>query len=153
VLICIPTNGDAGLEETVCEHFGSASYFTIYDSESQEVTVVKNRNAHHSHGTCHPMNQLASYRIDGVICGGMGHRAIEALNSQGIKIYQADFSQVGEVIEQIKSGSMREMDPARACRGHGHRGMGLNVERHRPGGEGCCGRGRGRSREGSGGQT
>ena len=125
MLACIPTRGDAGVEDRVFEHFGSAPYFTLYDSDSEDVTVLSNRNAHHSHGTCHPMVQLARHKIDCVICTGMGRRAIEALNSEGIKIYHADSKEVSAVINQIKEDKLTEMDPARACRGHGQpRGAG-----------------------------
>jgi predicted Fe-Mo cluster-binding NifX family protein len=45
MLACIPTNGSAGLEDTVFDHFGSAPFFTLFDSETGEVTVLENRNA------------------------------------------------------------------------------------------------------------
>ena len=119
MLACIPTKGNAGLEDTVFDHFGSAPYFTLYDTDKSSVTVLENRNAHHSHGTCHPMNQLAAYHVDCVICAGMGRRAIEALNAEGIKIYQSGRETVRELVEKVKAGQLAEMDPLRACRGHG----------------------------------
>lgn len=121
MLVCIPTKGNAGLDDEVFDHFGSAPFFTLYDSENGELKIVENRNAHHDHGTCHPMNQLMKYRINSVVCSGMGRRAIEALNSEGITTYQADSEKVCDVIENIKSGKLSEIDPARACRGHGQR--------------------------------
>lgn len=122
MLACIPTKGNAGRDDTVFSHFGSAPYFTLYDSTNDEVKVVENRNAHHSHGTCHPMAQLSHYKIDCVVCGGMGMRAINALNAEGVKVYQADSGTVGDVIARIKDGDLPEMDPRTACRGHGQRG-------------------------------
>jgi len=119
MLVCIPTNGNAGREDTVSDHFGSAAYFTLYDSASNELKTVENRNAHHSHGTCHPMNQLMKYHIDCVVCSGMGRRAIEALSTEGIKVYQSGAETVGQIIEEINAGNMTEIDPAKACRGHG----------------------------------
>ncbi len=124
MLVCIPTKGDAGLEDKVFEHFGSAPFFTLYNSENGELKIVENRNAHHDHGTCHPMNQLMKYRINSVVCSGMGRRAIEALNSEGIKIYMADSKKVSDTVEQIKSGKLNEIDPAKACRGHGQKKAG-----------------------------
>jgi predicted Fe-Mo cluster-binding NifX family protein len=106
----------------VFEHFGSAPYFTLYDSANDEVKVVQNRNSHHSHGTCHPMAQLARHKIDCVVCSGMGMRAINALNAEGVKVYQAASGTVGEVIGKIKGGDLPEMDPRTACRGHGQTG-------------------------------
>ena len=119
---CIPTNGNAGAADTVSDHFGSAPYFTLYDSESGDISILENRNAHNSHGSCHPMAKLAGNKIDAVICGGMGRRAIEALNNDGIRIFIAETRNVNELIEQIKSDSLTEIDPAQACRGHGHAG-------------------------------
>ncbi|MFC1475803.1 NifB/NifX family molybdenum-iron cluster-binding protein [Candidatus Zixiibacteriota bacterium] len=122
MLACIPTNGNTGREDTVSDHFGSAPYFTLFNTDDQQVAVVDNRNAHHSHGTCHPLNQLAKHRINCIVCLGMGRRAIEALNAEGIKIYHAESQAVGEVIDKIKANELTEIDPVKACRGHGQRG-------------------------------
>lgn len=42
MLACIPTEGSTGLDDVVCDHFGSAPCFTLYDSETEEVTVLEN---------------------------------------------------------------------------------------------------------------
>ena len=142
MVICIPTNGGAGIDDTVCAHFGSAAYFCLYDSDKEELKVLSNRNAHHSHGTCHPMTQLGRHNIDGVVCGGMGMRAIQALNAEGIKIYRAQSDSVREVVEQIKSGDLVEMTPAQACHGHDH-GHDHHHDHSLNAGHGrgrCCGR-------------
>ena len=124
MLVCLPTKGSAGLKDEVFEHFGSAPYFTLYDTETNEISVLKNRNEHHSHGTCHPMNQLGHYRVDCIICGGMGRRAIEALSAEGIKVYQSDSASVEDSISRVKSSSLAPIDPLKACRGHGqHHGL------------------------------
>lgn len=119
MVLCIPTNGNTGLEDTVSDHFGSAPFFTLINSEDGAVTILENRNAHHDHGTCHPMNQLARHHIDCVVCAGMGRRAVEALNSEGIKTYLAGGKTVGEILEKIKADELTEIDPRQACRGHG----------------------------------
>lgn len=120
-MACIPTSGTAELEDAVYDHFGSAPYFTLYSSETEELTILENRNAHHDHGTCHPMNQLARHKIDCVICSGMGRRAIEALSTKGIKVYQCKSYGVREVIDRVKDGDLEEIDPRTACRGLGQR--------------------------------
>ena len=122
MLVCIPTQGNAGVDDKVNEHFGSAPFFTLYDSTNSEIKILENRNSQHSHGTCHPMNQLTRYHVDCIVCSGMGRRAIEALNTEGIKIYQADSERVGDVIESVKSQKLIEIDPAKACQGQGQRG-------------------------------
>lgn len=122
MLACIPTRGNGGLEDTVHEHFGSAPYFTLLNTESNEVTIVENRNAHHDHGTCHPMNQLAHHKIDCVVFTGMGRRAIEALNAEGIRTLQSPSTRVVDIVEALRSNSLSEMDPLKACRGRGQHG-------------------------------
>lgn len=117
--VCIPTNEGTGLADTLCGHFGSAPWFTLCDSESGEVTVLRNTNAHHSHGTCHPLSQLDGQRFDALVCLGMGRRALDMLNAQGIKVYRPGAATVGEVLAEIRAGSLRELDAAHACGGHG----------------------------------
>ena len=84
MLVCVPTNNNAGLEAALHNHFGSAPFFTLFNTDTEDVKVIENSNSHHSHGTCHPMTQLVKYKIDAVICSGMGRRAVESLNSEGI---------------------------------------------------------------------
>lgn len=140
MLMCIPTNGDAGLKDTVCDHFGSAPFFTLYDTKTEELSIIENRNSHHSHGTCHPMNQLSKYQIDSVVCNGMGRRAIEALNYENIKVYQSDASEVDEVINQLKENKLSEMDPLTSCHGQGQR---IDIHEHDSDRGSGYGRGRG----------
>ena len=40
--LCIPTRTDEGLEATSTGHFGSAPYFTLVDTESEELTTLAN---------------------------------------------------------------------------------------------------------------
>ena len=87
MLICTPTSDAGGLDAKIHNHFGSAPYFTLYNTETEEIQIIENRNSHHSHGTCHPMNQLKKYKIDVVLCNGMGRRAIEALNYEQLIRY------------------------------------------------------------------
>ena len=43
--ICIPTLHGTGAADEVCEHFGSAPYFTILDTEGGEPEVIPNTDA------------------------------------------------------------------------------------------------------------
>lgn len=139
MLTCIPTNGAAGLDDTVCEHFGSAPYFTLFNSDTGQIEIIANRNSHHSHGTCHPMAQLARYHIDAIVCSGMGRRAIEALSSEGVRIYYADAPNVRALVDKIKGDQLVAVDPARACRGRGQH-QGTHDD------SGCHGHGHGQGR-------
>jgi len=116
--ICIPTETSDGLKAEVYGHFGSAPYFTIYDTDKNTVEVVDNANMHHAHGTCHPMQALGSKRIDAVLCAGMGARAVQGLNASGIKTYRVSQGLVSQVIKRVEQGSLEEITPENACSQH-----------------------------------
>ncbi len=117
--ICIPTETKEGKIAVVYGHFGSAPYFTIYDTEKDSVEIIDNRNQHHSHGTCHPMSSLTGEGIDAVVCGGMGARAVQKLNEGGIKTYRAIAGTVSEIIKKYKQGELEEITVENSCINHG----------------------------------
>lgn len=116
--LCVPTNGNKGFDETISEHFGSAPFFTIIDLDTEGVEVIDNENLHHSHGQCQPMSSIVGKGIDGVICGGMGKRAVELLNSEGIKVYLGYGSTVKTILARYKQGNLKELMAEGACGGH-----------------------------------
>jgi predicted Fe-Mo cluster-binding NifX family protein len=83
--ICIPTETDAGKKAKVYGYFGSAPYFTIYDTEKDDYETVDISNQHHIHGTCHSIGVLDSQHIDAVVFAGIGIRAIQKLMKQESK--------------------------------------------------------------------
>ena len=120
MLVCIPSDGADNAHDTVCRHFGSAPFFTLYDTERDEVKVIENTNAHHSHGQCHPLSQLNPYHIDGVVCAGLGRRAADNLQQQGITIYRASGETVNDVIALAREKKLVTVDPSEVGCGEGH---------------------------------
>ena len=118
--ICLPTMGDKGLEEKVYNHFGSAKYFTIYDTESKSIETKENNNEHHSHGACQPVQALAKFNIDAVLTSGMGKRAVMMFNQASIKVYILQGETVSDAVAKFERGELSEIDPQNACGGHGH---------------------------------
>lgn len=116
--ICIPTQGDEGRAAKVYGHFGSAPYFTIYDSEKDVFEVINNHNQHHLHGTCHPLGMLEAKKIDAVVCAGMGARAVQSLNEGGIRAFKIAAGVVEEAIRKYKEGLLEEISFENACTQH-----------------------------------
>jgi predicted Fe-Mo cluster-binding NifX family protein len=116
--ICIPTETQDGKQAQVYAHFGSAPYFTIYDTEKDTVEIINNANEHHSHGMCHPMASLTGKNIDAVVCGGMGARAVQNLNEGGVKTYRAVPGTVADIIGQFSKGGLEEITIANSCIQH-----------------------------------
>ncbi|MFA5148002.1 MAG: NifB/NifX family molybdenum-iron cluster-binding protein [Candidatus Omnitrophota bacterium] len=117
--VCIPTESKEGLSAKVHGHFGSAPFFAIYDTEKDEVKTVDNTNAHHLHGTCHPLGVLGLSSIDAVVCQGMGMRAVQKLNEANIKAYKASAETVADIIKKFKGNELDEITAQNACAQHG----------------------------------
>ncbi len=116
--ICIPTETGEGFEARVHAHFGSAPVFTIFETETKALEVVKNYNDKHLHGTCQPLNALNGTNVDIVVCGGMGARAVQKLNHGGIKAYLAKGDTVEEVIQNYGAGDLQEITVSNSCAQH-----------------------------------
>ncbi len=117
--ICIPTETNEGKNAEVYGHFGSAPYFTIVDTERDSVEIIDNDNQHHSHGMCQPMSALAGKQVDAVVTGGMGARAVQKLNDDGIKTYRAVPGTVADLVSQFTRGGLEEITVQNACAQHG----------------------------------
>ena len=117
--ICMPTLGAAGYKEKLYNHFGSAEFFTIYDTEKKELKVVENNNFHHEHGTCQPMGVIEKEGIQIVLTGGMGRRAVALLNQGGVKVYIMEGETVEDAISKYEAGELHELTMDMACGGHG----------------------------------
>jgi predicted Fe-Mo cluster-binding NifX family protein len=118
--VCLPTIGGNGLKEKVYNHFGSARYFTIYNTETKETDTIQNNNDHHGHGTCQPVEVIAKYNVDAILTSGMGRRAVMLFNQAGIKVFLLEGETVEEAIKMFEAGKLRELDINSACGGHGH---------------------------------
>jgi predicted DNA-binding protein (UPF0251 family)/predicted Fe-Mo cluster-binding NifX family protein len=78
--IALPIENDI-----VCQHFGRAPAFRIYDIKDNQVAGTSTLNAA---GQGHEAlaKQLGDAGVDTVICGGMGNGAYEALAGLGIQV-------------------------------------------------------------------
>jgi predicted Fe-Mo cluster-binding NifX family protein len=111
--ICVPSCR-GGLDDFVCEHFGRADSFTIYDTETGEVEIVRNTSEHFG-GFGRPPELIRAKGVDAVICSGMGAKAIALFKSFGIKVYMGATGTVRDAIEQFLAGKLVEADEAMGC--------------------------------------
>ncbi|MGD8414975.1 MAG: NifB/NifX family molybdenum-iron cluster-binding protein [Candidatus Latescibacterota bacterium] len=118
--LCIPTEDSAGLDAHVCAHFGSAPFFTLVDTESEEVELLNNGNLAHQHGECNPVSSIQSQSFDALVCGGLGRRALMKLQQSGFKVYLTGAPTVRGVVAEQRGGSLREATVEEACGGHSH---------------------------------
>lgn len=120
--VCIPITEDKGLQSRVSPHFGSAPMFMIVNTISGSCRAILNRNSHHGHGMCQPLASLAKEKLDGMVVGGIGMRALDKLQARGIQAFLAEHLTVADTIEAFKAGTLRRVTPETACAGHGRGG-------------------------------
>ena len=117
---------------TISHHFGRSECFIVFDVEGEEIgesTVRPNKYTAHALGQCHDEHGhhdqphshssivAALQDCDAVLCYGMGWRAAEDLNNNGIKAFVLE----GEVApaEAVKQFVTGELKPAsNFCRHH-----------------------------------
>jgi len=130
--ICIAVNGSRGLKEDVSQHFGSAAGFLVVDTEKREIIQLENRNQHHSHGMCNPVEALAGQEVAAVIVGGIGQRALDRLNRAGVAVFCCGHRTVEEAIELAAKNQLSQVLPEEACSGRAGAGQaGGGTCRHR----------------------
>jgi predicted Fe-Mo cluster-binding NifX family protein len=118
MMICIPTTTAEGKAAPVHEHFGSAPFYTLCDTETDKVEVIANSGHGHAHGMCQPLSLFADRHIDAVVCGGMGARAVQKLNQGGIRAYRAVPGTVTAMLEQFTAKRLDEITVDSACSHH-----------------------------------
>ncbi|MFC2095577.1 NifB/NifX family molybdenum-iron cluster-binding protein [Candidatus Bipolaricaulota bacterium] len=116
--LCIPVQGNKGLDSKVSMHFGSAPFFLLVDSETSQFELVENHDEHHAHGMCHPVGALNGASVDAVVVGGIGRRAIEGLNAAGIKVYRSSEGSAQHILDAAVHETLEEMTADGACAGH-----------------------------------
>lgn len=122
--ICIPVNADQGIASPVCEHFGSAPFFMIVDTENGTCRALPNLNQHHAHGMCQPLAGLQGEDLGGIVVGGIGMGALNKLITAGVQVYRAQHPTVEMTLAAFRAGELRAMTAEAACgqhgQGHGH---------------------------------
>lgn len=119
MLVCVPTVGYQGFEDSVCEHFGRAQTFTLVDSVTKEVRVVENKSEHMG-GTGTPPEHLAKEGVKVVLAGGLGPKAIDMLHGYGIIVFVGAHGTVQQAIVNWETGKLASASKDNACRDHAH---------------------------------
>lgn len=112
--IAIPSMDDGGMDAAVCGHFGQAPFFTIVDADTGAVTTVASPG--HQNGKT-PAQAIAGIGAQVVLGGGMGGRAIQMLEDQGIAVYLEAEGTVREVLEAHRQGRLPAASEAAECCG------------------------------------
>ena len=118
--ICIPTNGEDGLDDSVGEHFGRVPTYTIVDLETNDVKVVFN-TSEHGGGSGYPPEIMAKEGVEVMVCSGLGRRAINMFEQMGIDVYTGASGTVRDVVAAFRQGTLQKASEDDACTQHAFR--------------------------------
>lgn len=114
-----PTQTANDLDSPVFNHFGSAAFFIVVDTDTHEYDIIENQDKDHLHGQCQPLAALDNYPVDAVVVGGIGKGALGKLNASGVRTFRAVDGTVRENLSLLAQGKLQEFLPGQTCKGHG----------------------------------
>lgn len=109
----IPVEDNKGLNSEIGFHFGRVPFFVIWDEEEDSINVIDNRSSHRG-GAKLPAEFLADH-CNGILCSGIGSRAISLCKEHGVRVFMGASGTVKETIELFKSGKLNEASPDEGC--------------------------------------
>jgi predicted Fe-Mo cluster-binding NifX family protein len=91
----------------VSQHFGQCSEYTIVDIQNKKIVGKRLfTNPGHQEGGCSIPPTLNEEKVEYVIAGGMGQKAIMLFDRYGIKTFLGVTGSVDEVIEKFMNDSL-----------------------------------------------
>lgn len=117
--VVIPLDESAGRASKVCDHFGSAPFFAVSDTETGAFEITANGDSRHDHGQCTPADVFTGMDVAAVICNGIGARAASRLQMSGIVVYMAGLAPTAEeALKRFSSGALTKVTGQQTCQGH-----------------------------------
>ncbi|MBM4464134.1 MAG: dinitrogenase iron-molybdenum cofactor biosynthesis protein [Chloroflexi bacterium] len=113
--IAISADDQNGLDSVVSPHFGRCPYYILVDVEGQEVKAVQEVDnpyyGQHSPGMVPGF--IHSQRVNVMLTGGMGHRAIGFFEQYGIEAVSGASGTVRHALERYLGGELQGVQPCR----------------------------------------
>ena len=115
--ICLPSNGENGLDDIVGEHFGRVPTYTIIDLDTEEVKVIPN-TSHHMGGELYPPELMMQEGVNIMVCRGLGRKAILMFEEYGIDVYIGASGTIRDAVMAFKQGKLRKASILDSCGRH-----------------------------------
>ncbi len=119
--IAIAAENDNGLDSPVSPHFGHAAYFVLVDTEGSKIKSVSTvANPFCGSRGCGAVGKfVAEQGAQVMLVGGMGRRAMQALQNMGIEAATGAAGNVREAVQQYLNGGLRGATPCLEEGSHG----------------------------------
>jgi predicted Fe-Mo cluster-binding NifX family protein len=119
--IAIPVD-EKMMTSTICQSFGRAPYFLVYDTESKESNFVDNSAAVSQGGAgIKAAQSLIDSKVNVLLTPRCGENAAEVLSTASIKIYQTIRFSIMDTIDDFQKDKLHVLDEIHPGL-HGHEG-------------------------------
>ena len=107
--IALPVD-DSSWETTVCQSFGRAPYFLIYDSAKDQHSFINN-NAVSSRGGAgvKAAQLLVDSKVEALLTPRCGENAEGVLSSAGVRLFKTVDSSVKDTLRAFTQGKLAEL--------------------------------------------
>lgn len=106
---------DKSMESSICQSFGRAPYFLIYDTESKKGDFQDNKAAASQGGAGLKAAQtIVDSRVEALLTPRCGENAASVINTAHIKIYKTVNESILDNIEAFTGGKLELLDEIHA---------------------------------------
>lgn len=106
--VCFPISENLGINSGIYGHFSSAPFYLIVDTETRETKTVANCDPHEPFMGCNPFAALKACDFDGIIAGGMGDNALQAMHLCGHRVFEAHSENLLENMQLFQREELEE---------------------------------------------
>ncbi|MEI7825244.1 MAG: NifB/NifX family molybdenum-iron cluster-binding protein [Chlorobiaceae bacterium] len=116
--VIVPLDEQAGQSSKISEHFGSAPFFAVADTDADSLEIIANDCMHHDHGQCNPPDFFSKLGVSALLCHGIEAGAVHRVQKMGITVYRtAIVTTLEEALLLFKRGTLKKVTPQDACYG------------------------------------
>ncbi|BDZ66850.1 NifB/NifX family molybdenum-iron cluster-binding protein [Methanobacterium ferruginis] len=117
VLICIPSLDKNGLKGEISQHLGKTPYFVLIRWENDEIEdlqVLESKGKHMGGGMT-PGEFITGSGAEALLCGNLGSKAIQMIQSAGINVYVGATGTVIDALQDWAEGKLQKANQDSAC--------------------------------------
>ena len=119
MIVCVPTEGDGGIDGSVAGQFGQAVTFTLFDTSTNGIRVIPNRGGPDgANGTT--SRYLPEEKFEAVLAGKLGNDAMADFRKKGIWVYLGARGTVLDAITSWRNGRLQRATVDTAHEDHQH---------------------------------
>ena len=106
--ICLPTNGNLGLQSEIASNFSSAPWLLVVESETQQTLAIDMSDE---------VLRRQPVELDVIVCHGMPEVLYQSLRAEGIPIYGCRSRNVAGALVDYWEDDLHELASAGCCKG------------------------------------